>query len=69
MEELFEQLEFKENPLFEKVIEDILIQKYSIVDDFFSPQDVAQLRDSLLAKYDEDQFKKAAIGNRVNNFF
>ncbi|MDX1767169.1 MAG: 2OG-Fe(II) oxygenase [Arenibacter troitsensis] len=66
MVELFEQLEFKENPLYEKVIEDILIQKYSIVDDFFSPADVAQLRDSLLAKYEEDQFKKAAIGNRVN---
>ncbi|RAJ13951.1 2OG-Fe(II) oxygenase [Arenibacter echinorum] len=66
MAELFEQLEFKENPLFEKVIDDILIQKYSIVDDFFSPEDVVQLRDSLLAKYEEDQFKKAAIGNRVN---
>lgn len=66
MSEQFEQFEFKENPLFEKVIEDILIQKYSIVDDFFSMEEVAQLRNSLIAKYEEDQFKKAAIGNRLN---
>lgn len=66
MAELYELLEFNKNPLFEKVIADILLQKYSIVDDFFSPEDVAQLRGSLLAKYEEDQFKKAAIGNRVN---
>jgi len=66
MVELFEQLEFKENPLFEKVIDDILFQKYSIVDDFFSAEEVAQLRDSIQVKYEEDQFKKAAIGNRVN---
>lgn len=66
MEELYEQLQFKENPLFEKVIHDILTQKYSIVEDFFSLEEVAELRNSLIQKYEEDQFKKAAIGNRVN---
>lgn len=64
--ELIEQLEFKENPLFEKVIDDILHKKYSIVEDFFTLEEVTELRDSLLAKYEVDQFKKAAIGNRLN---
>jgi len=64
--ELFEQLEFRENPLYEKIISDILENQYSIVEDFFSLVEVAELRQSLLTKYEEDNFKKAAIGNRVN---
>lgn len=64
--ELFEQLEFKEIPLYEKVITDLLAQKYSIVDNFFSPEEILTLRNSLLLKYEEDQFKKAAIGSKVN---
>ncbi|MEH6679870.1 MAG: 2OG-Fe(II) oxygenase [Sediminicola sp.] len=64
--ELFEQLEFKENPLFEKVIDDLLLQKYSIVEDFFSTEEIAVLRNSLLGKYEADRFKKAAIGSRTN---
>lgn len=64
--ELFEQLEFRENPLYEKIISDILENQYSIVEDFFSLEEVAELRQSLLTKYEEDNFKKAAIGNRVN---
>lgn len=64
--ELYEQLEFRENPLYEKIIGDLLEYKYSIVEDFFDLQEVAMLRQSLLEKYEEDEFKKAAIGNRVN---
>ncbi|MEB8328359.1 2OG-Fe(II) oxygenase [Flavobacteriaceae bacterium KMM 6897] len=64
--ELFEELEFKEDPLYEKVIDDLLAQKYSIVDDFFSPREILTLRNSLLSKYEEDQFIKAAIGSRSN---
>ncbi|ALM08552.1 oxidoreductase [Sediminicola sp. YIK13] len=64
--ELFEQLEFKEIPLYEGVINDLLSQKYSIVDDFFSPDEILTLRNSLLLKYEEDQFKKAAIGSKTN---
>jgi SM-20-related protein len=64
--ELFEQLEFKENPLFEKVIDDLLSQKYSIVEGFFSSEEIRILRDSLLEKYEADRFKKAAIGSRTN---
>lgn len=65
-EELFEQLDFVENPLFETIIDDLLQQQYSIVNDFFSSEEVAILRHSLLAKYDADRFKKSAIGNRTN---
>lgn len=64
--ELFEQLEFKEVPLYERVIEDLMSQKYSIVDDFFSHVEILTLRNSLLSKYEEDQFEKAAIGSKSN---
>lgn len=66
VEELFEQLEFVENPLFETIINDLLEQQYSIVNDFFSSEEVVILRNALLAKYEADKFKKSAIGNRVN---
>ena len=58
--------EFTLNPVYEKVIDDLLQQQYSVVDDFFSKQEVEDLRDTLLQKYDEDEFKKAAIGNQFN---
>lgn len=64
--ELFEQLEFKENPLYERIISGLLEDQYCIVEDFFEPEEVRPLRDSLLAKYEEDNFKKAAIGNKLN---
>lgn len=66
MEELFDQLDFVENPLFETIIDDLLQQQYSIVNDFFSLEEVLVLRNSLLAKYEADKFKKSAMGNRVN---
>lgn len=65
-QELFEQIEFRENPLYEQIIEDILEKKYSIIDGFFDPEEVQILRKTLLDKYEEDNFKKAAIGNRTN---
>lgn len=58
--------EFVLIPKYEKVIQDLLDQQYSIVDDFFSVDEVENLRDSLLKKYEEDEFKKAAIGNQFN---
>jgi SM-20-related protein len=45
---------------------DLMEQQYSIVEGFFSAEEVIALRSSLLEKYEEDAFKKAAIGNRVN---
>lgn len=64
--ELFEQLEFKENPLYEKIISVLVEDQFSIVEDFFDLEEVRAMRNILLKKYEEDNFKKAAIGNRVN---
>lgn len=54
------------NAVYEKVIDDLMAQQYSIVEDFFTPGEVQALRASLIAKYEEDQFKKSAIGNNAN---
>lgn len=54
------------NPIYEKIISDLLEKKYSVIDNFFDLFEVEQLRNSLLNKYQEDDFKKAAIGNRTN---
>lgn len=58
--------DFLLNPLYEKVITDLVEQQYSIVENFFSTEEVLALRESLLLKYEEDKFKKSAIGNFVN---
>jgi SM-20-related protein len=63
---LFEGIPFVENPLYERIISDISTQKYSIIDNFFSVEEVLVIRESLIEKYKEDEFKKSAIGNRVN---
>jgi len=65
-EELFEQLDFTVNQQYEQIIDDLLEKQYSIVDDFFDPEEIVKLRNSLLYKYEEDKFKKSAIGNRTN---
>lgn len=54
------------NPLYEKVITDLMEQQYSVVENFFSATEVLALRESLLLKYEEDMFKKSAIGNMAN---
>lgn len=66
MEELFEQLDFELNPLYEKIIGDLGSNGYSIIDNFFDAYEVEQLRKTLVQKFEEDAFKKAAIGNFVN---
>lgn len=66
MDAIFEQLDFAENPLFERIINDISKQRYSIIDDFFSAYEVEVLRHSLLQKNEDEAFKKAAIGNKLN---
>lgn len=66
MAELFEQLNFVENRMYESIISDLMEQKYSVVEGFFPAEEVFALRNSLLEKYKEDNFKKAAIGNRLN---
>jgi SM-20-related protein len=64
--QLFEEISFVENPVYEQIIQDIGWKKFSIIDDFFSPEIVSHLRQSLLNKHEENRFKKAAIGNRIN---
>jgi len=66
MSHLFEAIDFVENPLYEQIISDISNQQFSVVEHFFSDEEVAILRQSLIEKYEEDAFKKAAIGNRLN---
>jgi SM-20-related protein len=66
MDSLFSAIDFVKNPLYEQIISDIASQHYSIVENFFSIEEVSILRISLLEKHEEDAFKKAAIGNRVN---
>jgi len=51
------------NPLYESIIDDLISQKYAVVDHFFTNEEVSALRKNLLAKYEDDAFKKAAIGN------
>jgi SM-20-related protein len=58
--------EFVLNPLYEKVINGLMEQRYSIVDNFFTTEEVAGLRTALIRRYDEEQFKKSAIGNQSN---
>lgn len=66
MTALFEELPFSENPLYEVVIENIISHKYAVVENFFDTEEVLALRESLLEKHEDDRFKKAAIGNHVN---
>ncbi|GAB4153458.1 MAG: 2OG-Fe(II) oxygenase [Winogradskyella sp.] len=66
MNSLFDSIPFTENPLYENIIADLTSKQFSIIDDFFSSEEVMALRQSLLHKYEEDAFKKSAIGNRTN---
>jgi SM-20-related protein len=65
-DELFGQLDFEPNPQFEKIISDVLDQRYSVVPDFLSPSQTESLREVLLQKFNEEAFKQAAVGNRFN---
>jgi SM-20-related protein len=66
MNPLFEEIDFIENLQYERIIEEILEKRYSVVEDFFTMEEVSVLRQSLIEKHEEEMFKKAAIGNRVN---
>lgn len=66
MESLFESIPFSENLLYENIITDLTSKQFSIIDNFFTSEEVVSLRQSLLQKYEEDAFKKSAIGNRTN---
>jgi len=66
MKNLFKFVDFDENPQFEQIILDLQQQNYSVVESFFSLEEVACLRNSLMEQYEANFFKKAAIGNKTN---
>ena len=59
MSHLFEDIDFVENLLYEQIISDIGKQQFSIVENFFSDEEVAVLRQSIQEKHKEDSFKKS----------
>jgi len=63
---IFPPIDFEPNPEFESIISDLLVQDYSVVDHFFDEETVSLLRNSLRTHFEENRFKKAAIGNRTN---
>ena len=64
--EIFEQLNYQVNELYERIIADLAEKHYSVVEGFFNAEEVLALRGSLLELYQEDAFKKSAIGNKTN---
>lgn len=54
------------NPIYEKIIDDLLNQKYSISDFFFSNEETKQLRESIVQQDNKQDFHQAAIGNAQN---
>lgn len=54
------------NLIFEEIIQDLLDKQYSVIDTFFTENEVENLRKILLHKHEEDALKKAAIGNVFN---
>ncbi len=63
---LSEELSFELNPLYEEIIEGIQQKHYAVVENFLSPELVENLRSLLQQKYEEDELRKSAIGNRTN---
>ncbi|MBQ0117023.1 MAG: 2OG-Fe(II) oxygenase [Flavobacterium sp.] len=55
--------EFIIDPFFEQIVDSLAEQKYAIADHFFTPQEVQDLRQLMLDKQANANFKKAAIGN------
>ncbi|AUS05307.1 2OG-Fe(II) oxygenase [Pseudotamlana carrageenivorans] len=66
MSHLFEAIDFVENSTYEQIISDLGKQQFSVIENFFSAEEVEELREALIERHEEDTFKKAAIGNRVN---
>ncbi len=54
------------NPIYEKIIDDLSNQKYSISDFFFSVEETKQLREAIIRTEDKKDFHQAAIGNSQN---
>ena len=54
------------NPVYEQIIDDILNQKYSISNQFFTAEETKALREYAIAQNTQVDFHEAAIGNQTN---
>ncbi len=63
---LFEELAFHENASYEAIISSLLENNYAVVENFFTPKLIGQLRQVLFQKNKENSLKKAAVGNKTN---
>ncbi|MGS2725798.1 2OG-Fe(II) oxygenase [Psychroserpens sp. BH13MA-6] len=60
------EISCEENPLYEQIIFDIGSKGFSIAEGFFTNETIVALRDALVLKHEANRFKKAAIGNHLN---
>lgn len=51
---------------YEQLIQSILEKRFGSVDNWFSSEELLGLRKSLILRYEEDEFRLAAIGNQFN---
>ncbi|MDR0229604.1 MAG: 2OG-Fe(II) oxygenase [Flavobacteriaceae bacterium] len=58
--------EFQLNPFYELIIDDLVNRKYSVIDGFFTTEEIDLLRANLKLKRELQNFKSAAIGNQEN---
>ena len=58
--------ELELNPLYEQLIDGLMENHYAVADGFFTPEEVAVLRADILKKYEQDSFKKSAIGHQAD---
>ncbi|UVD79009.1 2OG-Fe(II) oxygenase [Myroides albus] len=58
--------DFEVNLFYELIIGDLMNRKYSVVDAFFTAQEIELFRANLKLKRELSSFKKAAIGNNEN---
>ncbi|KEI34633.1 SM-20-related protein [Francisella sp. W12-1067] len=54
------------NPLFEKIITDFFNEGYCVIDNWLSKDETSLLKAELAQLYQEDCFRKSAIGNKLN---
>ena len=66
MSAIYSELSFETNPLFERIISDLLAKDFALLDNLFDTNTVDLIRAALINHFEEDRFKKAAIGNRTN---
>ncbi|MFD1770084.1 2OG-Fe(II) oxygenase [Sphingobacterium suaedae] len=52
------------NPVYEQIIDGLLTQNFSVVDNFFTPEEAKVLREQVQKKHEEHTFKSAAIGQQ-----